>query len=59
MKRKWRKAFKIIGFVLLVLTVLTAAVTTYTIRNSWPQETGNIKLPGLKERVEASELVMQ
>ncbi len=52
MKHKLTKILKVFGMGVLALTALTGGLATYTVRRSWPQETGIIKLPGLKDKVE-------
>ncbi|GET41105.1 putative penicillin amidase [Microseira wollei NIES-4236] len=37
---------------MLALTAITGGFAIYTVRRSWPQETGTIKLSGLKDKVE-------
>jgi penicillin amidase len=51
-KHKLTKILKVFGTGVLALTALTGGLATYTVRRSWPQETGIIKLPGLKDKVE-------
>jgi penicillin amidase len=50
--RKLIKTLKILGTSALALTALVGSITTYIVRRSWPQETGTIKVYGLKDRVE-------
>jgi penicillin amidase len=50
--RKFTKTLRTITMGVLALTALAAGVVTYTVRRSWPQETGIIQVPGLKDKVE-------
>lgn len=52
MNHKLIKTLKILGTSVLALTALAGGITTYIVRRSWPQETGTIKVHGLKEKVE-------
>lgn len=52
-KRKLvRQLIKIVSISILLVTFLIASISGYTIRQSWPQETGTIQLPGLQKQVE-------
>jgi len=50
-KRKFKK-LRIISLFLLLFAVLFVQFAMQTIRSSWPQETGIIRLTGLQDRVE-------
>ncbi|MFN6572709.1 penicillin acylase family protein [Dendronalium sp. ChiSLP03b] len=51
-KKRWlRKGFKITVVMLLVLGLSLVGFATYTIRRSFPVETGAIQLPGIKAEV--------
>lgn len=51
-RHKLTKTLKFLGLGILALTTLAGVAATYVVRRSWPQETGTIKVPGLKDRVE-------
>lgn len=46
------KILKLISISILVITLIISSAIAYTIRHSWPQESGKIKLPGLQAQVE-------
>lgn len=52
MNHKLIKTLKILGTSVLALTALVGGISTYIVRRSWPQETGIIKMHGLKDKVE-------
>ncbi|MFB2918021.1 penicillin acylase family protein [Aerosakkonema funiforme] len=52
MKNKLIKALKIVGTGVLAVTAIAGGLAFYTVRKSWPQETGTIKISGLKDKVE-------
>jgi penicillin amidase len=46
------KILKLISISIIVVTLVTSSAIAYTIRHSWPQESGKITLPGLQAHVE-------
>ncbi len=52
MMPKLRKFFQIFGATALVLTLTVASLTLYWVTDSWPQQSGRILLPQLRDRVE-------
>jgi penicillin amidase len=46
------KILKLISISILVVTLVISSAIAYTIRHSWPQESGKITLPGLQAQVE-------
>jgi penicillin amidase len=51
MKRVW-KILAIVGIVLVVLAVAATGVGVYTVRQSFPQVSGDLPVPGLNDRVD-------
>lgn len=52
MNHKLTKTLRVLGTGVLALTTLVGGFATYTVRRSWPQETGTIQVLGLKDQVE-------
>lgn len=52
MNHKLSKTLKALGTGVLALTALAGGFATYTVRRSWPQETGTIQVLSLKDKVE-------
>lgn len=52
MKPKFSKLFKTIAAIALIAIGAIASATVYLVTDSWPQESGQIVLPQLKDRVE-------
>ncbi|MGB6295535.1 MAG: penicillin acylase family protein [Rivularia sp. (in: cyanobacteria)] len=50
-KAKFAAVFRNIGIIILVLVITLAGLTTYTVRKSFPQASGNIAIPGLDSEV--------
>ena len=49
---QFRKGLQIFGAIAVILTVTVASLTLYWVTDSWPQQSGQIRLPQLSDRVE-------
>ncbi len=49
---QFRKGLQIFGAIALILSVTIASLTLYWVTDSWPQQSGQILLPQLSDRVE-------